>query len=185
MVVQAHPGTRSSFSARSFPANNVFQKVVLMLVKNIVLLLQRPMSKMASTGIEPATLAVLAPRSNPLSYPATVEKSSLSLQQPCPQGLSRSPCSSRRATPFLDSTRPLNNEMTSSSLIYWRVSPPVTLETGIQFPDGEAVLNLLYCFGPGLSRRKAKRRAICIGRELNRTLNHQCAPRIETNGRKR
>src|SRR4029434_3051072 len=41
MGVQAHPRTRSSFSARSFPANNVFQKVVLMLVKNIVLLLQR------------------------------------------------------------------------------------------------------------------------------------------------
>src|SRR4029434_396618 len=57
-----------------------------------------------------------------------------------------------------------------SSLIYWRVSPPVTLETGIQFPDGEAVLNLLYCFGPDFSRRKAKRRAICIGRESNRTL---------------
>src|SRR4029434_1167580 len=58
----------------------------------------------------------------------------------------------------------------SSLLIYWRVSPPVKRETGIQFPDGEAVLNLLYCFGPSLSRRKAKRRAICIGRELNRTL---------------
>ena len=26
-------------------------------------------------------------------------------------------CSSRRATPFLDSTRPLNNERTSSSLV--------------------------------------------------------------------
>src|SRR4029434_5085843 len=58
-------------------------------------------------------------------------------------------------------------ETHSSSLIYWRVSP---LETGIQFPDGEAVLNLLYCFGPGLSRRKAKKRAICIGRESNSTL---------------
>src|SRR4029434_10582111 len=57
----------------------------------------------------------------------------------------------------------------SSSLVYWRVSPPVKRETGIQFPDGEAVLNLLYCFGPGLSRRKAKRRAICIGRESNGT----------------
>src|SRR4029434_4143389 len=61
-------------------------------------------------------------------------------------------------------------ETHSSSLIYWRVSPSVKRETGIQFPDGEAVLNLFYCFGPGLSRRKAKRRAICIGRESNRTL---------------
>src|SRR4029434_3720030 len=67
MMVQAHPGTRPSFSARSFPANNVFQNVVLMLIKNIVLLLQGSMSKMASTGIEPATLALLAPRSNQLS----------------------------------------------------------------------------------------------------------------------
>src|SRR4029434_11313381 len=154
-------------SARSFPANNVFQKVVLMLVKNIVLLLQRSMSKMASTRIVPATLALLAPRSNHLSYPATVDKSSLSLQQPRPQGLSRSPCSSRRATPFLDSTRPLNKVVTSSSLVSWIVSPPVTRETGVQFPDGETVLDLLFFFGPGLSRRKAKRRASCIGRESN------------------
>src|SRR4029434_1822961 len=58
-------------------------------------------------------------------------------------------------------------ETHSSSLIYWRVSPSVTRETGIQFPDGEAVLKLLYCFGPGSSRRKAKRRASCIGRESN------------------
>src|SRR4029434_7422509 len=158
-----------------------FQNVVLMLIKNIVLLLQGSMSKMASTGIEPATLALLAPRSHQLRYPATNDKSCLSSQQPRPQGLSRSPCSSRRATPFLDSTRPLTwvGHLTkwrkdswlvaaSSSLIYWRVSPPVKRETGIQFPDGEAVLNLLYCFGPGLSRRKAKRRAICIGRESNR-----------------
>src|SRR4029434_3685057 len=70
MVVQAHPGTRSSFSARSFPANNVFQNVVPMLIKNIVLLLQGSMSKMASTGIEPATLALLAPRSNQLRLDA-------------------------------------------------------------------------------------------------------------------
>src|SRR4029434_3220031 len=96
---------------------------------------------------------------------ATVDKSSLSLQQPCPQGLSRSPCSSRRATPFLDSTRPLNNERTSSSLVSWIVSPPVTRETGVQFPDGERVPDLLSFFCPGLSRRKAKRRASCIGRE--------------------
>ena len=45
-------------------------------------------------------------------------------------------------------------ETHSSSLIYWRGSPPVTRETGVRIPDGEAVPNLFYCFGPGLSRRK-------------------------------
>src|SRR4029434_6922809 len=49
----------------------------------------------------------------------------------------------------------------------WIVSPPVTRETGGQFPDGETVLVLLFFFCPGLSRRKAKRRASCIGRESN------------------
>src|SRR4029434_8803291 len=58
----------------------------------------------------------------------------------------------------------------SSSLVWWRVYPAVTRDTGGRMPDGEAVLNLFYCFGPGLSRRKAKRRAICIGRESKRTL---------------
>src|SRR4029434_3225150 len=58
----------------------------------------------------------------------------------------------------------------SSPLVWWRSSPPVTRDTGVRIPDGEAVLNLFYCFGPGLSRRKAKRRAICIGRESKRTL---------------
>src|SRR4029434_7073093 len=48
---------------------------------------------------------------------------------------------------------------TSSSLVWWRVSPPVTRETGVRIPYGEAVLNLLYCFGPGLRRRKDAQRA--------------------------
>src|SRR4029434_6840318 len=68
---------------------------------------------------------------------------------------------------FLHSHRPGNKEVTSSSLVYWIVSPPVTRETGGQFPDGETVLVLLFFFCPGLSRRKAKRRASCIGRESN------------------
>src|SRR4029434_10949283 len=68
---------------------------------------------------------------------------------------------------FLDSTRPLNNERTSSSLVYWIVSPPVTRETGDQFPDGERAPDLLSFFGPGLSRGKDKSRASCIGRESN------------------
>src|SRR4029434_1091387 len=76
-------------------------------------------------------------------------------------------CSSRRATPFLDSTRPLNNERTSSSLVWWIVSPPVTRETGVQFPDGERVPDLLSFFGPGLSRGKDKSRASCIAGESN------------------
>src|SRR4029434_5781889 len=115
MVFKPTQGRDHPFLREVFQPINVFQNVVLMVSKNIVLLLQGSMSKMASTGIEPATLALLAPRSNQLSYPPTDDTSCLSLQQPCPQGLSRSPCSSRRATPFLDSTRPLNNEMTSSS----------------------------------------------------------------------
>src|SRR4029434_8145661 len=72
-------------------------------------------------------------------------------------------CSSRRATLFLDSTRPLNNERTSSSLVWWIVSPPVTRETGVQFPDGERVPVYLSFFGPGLSQGKAN----CIGLKLH------------------
>src|SRR4029434_9999818 len=55
----------------------------------------------------------------------------------------------------------------SSSLVWWRVSPPVTRETGVQCPDGERVPDLLSFFGPGLSRGKDKSRASCIGRESN------------------
>src|SRR4029434_2454006 len=90
------------------------------------------MSKMASTGIEPATLALLAP-----------------------------------------------------SLVQWIVSPPVTRETGGQFPDGETFIFLLpwveskkgqeesQLHWPGIEPGPPAWQARIL------PLNHQCAPHTE------